>query len=428
MGGAVYTIDPATNYCLFSVSLVFGCDFAAEELLRTGVHKAITAFDDRGRIAKQKRLQAEAKEKAEAERILRAAAAKKAAQEEQEREKVRIQQEQKRRAAERKRRQEQLAVKKQKEREASELKQQELKRQDEDRRRWRENEKRAREQWQRQQHKDHVDVITYKKDSTHEDEGLQVSGCSDPQIAEKIEGYFQRKGTLHGRPIYQKVDGKANDTYVYYVQNAWGHEWDGWWFGKLDENASWSCRHRSSASRPPKSGWCVPHNGKTDFKLAVTPCLRGTPTVDEADGQSIASDTAAQAPESTLLQVASTPEIPRRAKDVPDTAATRQAVEVSDAHGNRVGMPSLVGTYRACNMVKCGRPVFRRVDQREDMVMYFFDARDGHQWCGWWIGRSLTENEAFAHNSATGFFPPRSGWQVPWEGAIDPGFVVTAIN
>merc|ERR1711870_47134 len=62
-----------------------------------------------------------------------------------------------------------------------------------------------------------------------------------------------------------------------------------------------------------------------------------------------------------------------------------------------------------------------------DILIYFWDNRDGDDLAGWWFGPNVGGEQVWAyHPSQKGTIPPTSDWNVPHDGEIDPTFSVIA--
>ncbi|CAJ1418035.1 unnamed protein product [Effrenium voratum] len=85
---------------------------------------------------------------------------------------------------------------------------------------------------------------------------------------------------------------------------------------------------------------------------------------------------------------------PRRAQSRGDGASANGAYRVTGEHH--------------------GRPVFARLDKGP--FVYFWDARDGPSWCGWWLGPIVGGAEVWGYNPEPAALPPSSGWRSPWQG------------
>jgi len=77
-----------------------------------------------------------------------------------------------------------------------------------------------------------------------------------------------------------------------------------------------------------------------------------------------------------------------------------------------------------------GKPVFKKDQQVNgmDVMIYFWDERDGPSFCGWWFGPKVGGDQVWAyHPERAGRMPPTSGWKVPYDGPIDPTFAVNPV-
>merc|ERR1719235_1766189 len=58
-----------------------------------------------------------------------------------------------------------------------------------------------------------------------------------------------------------------------------------------------------------------------------------------------------------------------------------------------------------------------------DVMIYFWDERDGAGFCGWWFGPKVGGDQVWAyHPDKTQQMPPQGGWKVPYDGGVDPSF------
>ena len=82
--------------------------------------------------------------------------------------------------------------------------------------------------------------------------------------------------------------------------------------------------------------------------------------------------------------------------------------------------------HQDCNH---GKPMFKRIvtdmGGNSQMVMYYWDDRDGHMYQGWWIGPSAGDEWAWAFNGASAaHMPPAHGWIMPQTGTCMKTFSV----
>lgn len=81
--------------------------------------------------------------------------------------------------------------------------------------------------------------------------------------------------------------------------------------------------------------------------------------------------------------------------------------------------------------VNHGRKVFQKTQQPSasgaralDVLVYYWDDRDGDKYEGWWFGNKLGGSQVWAHCKDSSDTPPLVGWQVPWNGYMRPEFAV----
>mmetsp|Transcript_56253 Transcript_56253/g.91043 ORF Transcript_56253/g.91043 Transcript_56253/m.91043 type:complete len:981 (+) Transcript_56253:64-3006(+) len=75
-----------------------------------------------------------------------------------------------------------------------------------------------------------------------------------------------------------------------------------------------------------------------------------------------------------------------------------------------------------------GRPTYKKDQQVNglDVQMYYWDERDGPNFCGWWFGPKVGGDQVWAyHPSSTATTPPKTGWKVPYDGPVDQSFVIS---
>lgn len=85
------------------------------------------------------------------------------------------------------------------------------------------------------------------------------------------------------------------------------------------------------------------------------------------------------------------------------------------------------GRYNPVSM-NHGKVVYKKVQKSGaiDVMIYYWDDRDGPELCGWWFGPNVGGDQVWAyHPSRTAATPPASEWNVPHDGQIDPTFSVS---
>merc|ERR1711862_814009 len=58
-------------------------------------------------------------------------------------------------------------------------------------------------------------------------------------------------------------------------------------------------------------------------------------------------------------------------------------------------------------------------------MIYFWDQRDGPSFSGWWFGPKIGGDQVWAYHAAQAATPPKSGWKVPYDGPVDPTFIIS---
>jgi len=70
-----------------------------------------------------------------------------------------------------------------------------------------------------------------------------------------------------------------------------------------------------------------------------------------------------------------------------------------------------------------GKPVYKKDSRANglDVMLYFWDDRDGPNFCGWWFGPKVGGDKVWAyHPDSKMKKPPSDGWKVPYDGSVDP--------
>jgi len=84
----------------------------------------------------------------------------------------------------------------------------------------------------------------------------------------------------------------------------------------------------------------------------------------------------------------------------------------------------LNGPYMRASAINHGKPTFKKIDAgnnsvRHDVMIYYWDERDGAQLRGWWVAPEVGGSNVWAMSTATSNMPPHSGWRVPWHGDVN---------
>lgn len=113
---------------------------------------------------------------------------------------------------------------------------------------------------------------------------------------------------------------------------------------------------------------------------------------------------------------------PGSGKDAPQLSVTTQS------KSNDIGITTLIGDYTEAGM-NHGRKYFKKIQKikgHEDIsvFLYYWDARDGADFGGWWFGDQLGGSQVWARSNSHSAMPPRIGWKVPWDAAkAEPGIL-----
>ncbi|CAK0799231.1 unnamed protein product, partial [Prorocentrum cordatum] len=75
-----------------------------------------------------------------------------------------------------------------------------------------------------------------------------------------------------------------------------------------------------------------------------------------------------------------------------------------------------------------GKPAYKKDSQVNglDVMLYFWDERDGKAFSGWWFGPKVGGDQVWAYHPSNTMTPPKSGWKVPCDGPVDPNFAVSS--
>jgi len=95
---------------------------------------------------------------------------------------------------------------------------------------------------------------------------------------------------------------------------------------------------------------------------------------------------------------------------------------------NEVTVKTLIGEYVEKG-VNHGRKVYQRVNDKAmmdyvDVLLYYWDDREGENFEGWWFGNKLGGTQVWAHCKESAMTPPSTGWKIPWNGAVRQTLVV----
>merc|ERR1740129_132905 len=80
-----------------------------------------------------------------------------------------------------------------------------------------------------------------------------------------------------------------------------------------------------------------------------------------------------------------------------------------------------------------GRRYYKKLEripghEEVDVYLYFWDERDGPSFNGWWFGSEVGGAQVWARNEQLPTSPPKSGWRIPWDGAVKQELVVMSMQ
>lgn len=87
------------------------------------------------------------------------------------------------------------------------------------------------------------------------------------------------------------------------------------------------------------------------------------------------------------------------------------------------------GTYQAHSWrIHHGKPIYFKdnVEDGRDVLIYFWDGRDGEKQHGWWIGPKIGSGTVFAFSSSKIAKPPLGDWRVPVGGLVDDSLQIAS--
>jgi len=98
-----------------------------------------------------------------------------------------------------------------------------------------------------------------------------------------------------------------------------------------------------------------------------------------------------------------------------------------------IGIRTLVGQYMELDKPNHGRKTYRKMEriaghEDTDVCLYYWDERDGADFCGWWFGSQVGGAQVWSRNASKAMVPPRSGWTVPWDGPVKGDFHVMSAS
>eukprot|EP00928_Gymnodinium_smaydae_P079678 TRINITY_DN63543_c0_g1_i1.p1 TRINITY_DN63543_c0_g1~~TRINITY_DN63543_c0_g1_i1.p1 ORF type:complete len:885 (+),score=316.92 TRINITY_DN63543_c0_g1_i1:71-2725(+) len=109
-----------------------------------------------------------------------------------------------------------------------------------------------------------------------------------------------------------------------------------------------------------------------------------------------------------------------------NTVANATKFAVTGCSHPTVG-PTVRGSYSLA-AENHGRRAYKRdaMVNGLDVMIYFWDERDGPNFCGWWFGPKIGGDRVWAyHPDKAAQTPPLNGWKVPYDGPVDASFQIS---
>merc|ERR1740129_2314504 len=111
----------------------------------------------------------------------------------------------------------------------------------------------------------------------------------------------------------------------------------------------------------------------------------------------------------------------RRAGGPADASSSEASLYVSADCQGAIVASVIVGPYEQ-HGTNHGRPMYRKLGApgSANVLVFFWDERDGPSWAGWWFGPKLGwEDPGWArHEDGAALRPPAAGWKVPPDGPV----------
>lgn len=306
---------------------------------------------------------------------------------------------------------------------------------------------------------------------------LVVSGGEAAGIVGEIlrGSYTLTDAENHEKPVYKKdFQVSGLDVRLYYWDDRSGPDSCGWRFSPtVGDDQSWA-QNQSKDRTPPLTGWKVPCDGPVDttFKISFPPGweVAGTPGTAEALDVKPGDSVLAYWPESRqwfpakivtavpgnqvtvswdadgsqttcdiryIRKVAPAATTPvggswfSSLRGAAAAASPSQAPKALVVAGglNEEAAHALRGSYRITEK-NHGKPVYKKDVQvlGEDVMLYYWDDRDGLEQRGWWLSRTVGNQDPtkdFAYNPSKEHNPPSTGWKVPCEHPVDNSFTIS---
>ncbi|CAK0799245.1 unnamed protein product [Prorocentrum cordatum] len=126
-----------------------------------------------------------------------------------------------------------------------------------------------------------------------------------------------------------------------------------------------------------------------------------------------------------LMQQQARQQPPQQQHDRGGAAANASQLSVSGCAHATVGA-IVRGSFTAVGQ-NHGKPSYKKDTQVNglDVMLYFWDERDGQAFSGWWFGPKVGGDQVWAYHPSNTMTPPTTGWKVPCDGPVDPTFAIS---
>mmetsp|Transcript_15152 Transcript_15152/g.48444 ORF Transcript_15152/g.48444 Transcript_15152/m.48444 type:complete len:419 (+) Transcript_15152:122-1378(+) len=247
-----------------------------------------------------------------------------------------------------------------------------------------------------------------------------------PPSAEFIIGQYAEDGWNHGKRVYKRIPTRAQkflpEVKLFFWDESDGKDLGGWWFGdEVGSGQVWS-RNLSKTPLPPMKGWQCPADGPVQEHVNCVAPLRPPKPVFRVKIEEPAEPGQAQPPHLKRRWGNGAPSGAPPAKRPETTSQPAEALRLVSSLGKDApwGTQHLLGEYVPLGL-NHGRKAFcRRPDPRApeegSIWLYYWDARDGRDYSGWWLGRRIGGRERYGRAEQHEASPPLKGWRVPPDG------------
>jgi len=189
-----------------------------------------------------------------------------------------------------------------------------------------------------------------------------------------------------------------------------------------DSSSEESVDQKPPAKDTKKKGSTAAPTGKAESRAAAAAAVAAAGKAQKADG---AAAKAADA------KVAASKAADAKAPKADSSKSAAASLNVSTCT-NKTISEIIHGKYNP-HSTNHGKVVYKKEkppgSSALDVLIYFWDDRDGPELCGWWFGPSVGGDMVWAyHPSRKATTPPAADWNVPHDREIDPHFSVTAVR